>query len=193
MHDRFESAKAFLRARWRFGLAVIAFCLGSLPSFPDAIKQTLSLKSDPAWIFVPVSLILTNLWLVGLLILIYALFEEYHHQRMRAMNAEGAQTALRGPSLDPQHERLLQVIRDEQIAVGSYKLVIRRDGAVTPTGHNVAIMAIGVRDDQEFERLMNTMPQEYLRHIPELRWDSPFVVSITPAGTAYLDLRAPQR
>jgi hypothetical protein len=40
--------------------------------------------------------------------------------------------------------------------------------------------------EAEFEKLIETMPTEYLRFFPEMRWDSPFVVGITDAGQRYL-------
>jgi hypothetical protein len=38
----------------------------------------------------------------------------------------------------------------------------------------------------EFIALMESLPSEYARFLPESRWDNPFVVSITPEGIKYL-------
>ena len=40
-----------------------------------------------------------------------------------------------------------------------------------------------------FEELVQSIPAEYLRLIPETRLDSSFVLSITEAGAEYLDAR----
>ena len=33
---------------------------------------------------------------------------------------------------------------------------------------------------------MESMPIDYLRVFPEMRWDSPFVVGVTEAGSNYI-------
>ena len=40
---------------------------------------------------------------------------------------------------------------------------------------------------REFEILIEGMPSIYLEKLPETRWGSPFVVTVTEAGIAYLD------
>ena len=54
-------------------------------------------------------------------------------------------------------------------------------------GQTFVPRVLGTGQQQEFEVLMDTMPTEYLVRLPETRFDSPFVIRITPAGVAYLE------
>lgn len=80
--------------------------------------------------------------------------------------------------LSPQQERLLRVIHKYQVDFGADKLVIAAEAlgaGADPAARN-----------REFEILMNGLPLEYLRQLPEMRLGSPFVVTITDAGIGYL-------
>ncbi len=100
-------------------------------------------------------------------------------------------------SLSPPQERFLELLSSYQTELGARKLIVDRTngglyfddpqhrksqlnfiigiyGSVTPA--NTAL----------FDELMDSMPPEYVRFFPESRLDSPFVISVTEEGKAYL-------
>jgi hypothetical protein len=108
-----------------------------------------------------------------------------------------------GPVLTPSQESLLRTIHKYQVRFAADKLVIGRNGglhfdapqrddpAMKDVRINVAADVLGghmepAARNREFELVMNSIPTDYLRHIPEGRMDSPFVVTITEAGIRYL-------
>ena len=103
--------------------------------------------------------------------------------------------------LSPQQERLLRLIYNNQVHFGAKKLVISRSGRLhfddpkeQTNQIDLAMELLGNRLDpavraHEFESLMEGMPPEYLKMIPETRWDNPFVVTVTEAGIRHLDRR----
>jgi hypothetical protein len=46
-------------------------------------------------------------------------------------------------------------------------------------------------DQKNFVALTESLPLEYIRFFPEMRWDSPFVVSVTEQGIRYMRGRTP--
>jgi hypothetical protein len=101
------------------------------------------------------------------------------------------------PVISPAQEQLLILIIRYQRQFAADKLVIgRQDGTLVfdnepEKGKGVSLIAdlygsVNQSNQAEFEKLMEDIPQEYLRVFPEARWDSPFVVSVTEAGQRYL-------
>lgn len=99
--------------------------------------------------------------------------------------------------LSPSQERLLTLIADYQRKYASNKLIISRtDGRLVfdgnpDKGKEVSLVrdlygAIDSGKEKEFVELMESMPIDYLRVFPEMRWDSPFVVGVTEAGSNYI-------
>jgi len=94
-------------------------------------------------------------------------------------------------------QRLLELLVQHQRAFGATKLVVgRKDGRLhfdedTSRRANVSLVAelwgpTSADRGAEFERLVESMPSEYVRLLPEARWDSPFVLTVTPDGMEYL-------
>jgi len=103
-------------------------------------------------------------------------------------------------TLQPQEEALLTIIHKYQVQFSAKKLIIGRTGAIFDdpnrknTDINVAAELFGSENVsseqlQEFESLIEGMPENYLRFFPETRLGSPFVVSITEEGIRYLGTR----
>lgn len=101
------------------------------------------------------------------------------------------------PELSPEQEQLLQILSKYQDRFAATKLVIGRDDGLlyfdndSSKSRNISIISDldGPNKPQtpsEFEALMVSMPPEYVRLIPETRFDSPFVVSVTERGKSYL-------
>lgn len=104
------------------------------------------------------------------------------------------------PSLNPQQQRLLSIIHEHQVQLGARKLIVGRgqpgvlyfdEPERKNININIAEELFGEGGDltlrvSEFEVLMEGIPPEYLRMIPEARMDNPFVVTVTEAGTKYL-------
>jgi len=99
--------------------------------------------------------------------------------------------------LDPEPLRLLRLLYQLQTHNNLQKLVIGRDGVMRADTNGIAsdinviteLFSIPVADTtsvKAFEALMMKIPLTYLRSIPETRLDSPYVVSVTPEGIAYL-------
>jgi len=102
--------------------------------------------------------------------------------------------------LMPAQERLLDVIAKHQREFAANKLVVGRrtgllyfdDDKTRGAGVNLLRDVFGSEDaanGPRFEELMESMPPEYLRLLPEMRWDSPFVVTVTEGGIRYLQGR----
>jgi len=97
------------------------------------------------------------------------------------------------------HERLLSLIAQYQNQFGLRKLIIGRndgqlyfDGRQPPDKINLMDAMFGGSSESlqgHFEKLMDTMPTDYLRFFYEVRWGSPYVVAITDTGKAYLAQR----
>ena len=103
------------------------------------------------------------------------------------------------PTLNSQQERLLRTIHTYQVRFGARKLIVLRTGQlvfdepdrkdikinlareVLGNAHMPDVMA------KEFETLMESIPPEFFRVIPEARFSSPFVVTVTEVGVKYLN------
>ena len=102
--------------------------------------------------------------------------------------------------LTPPQVKLLWQLYEIQSKTGASKLVISStDGAIFWDNEKLReqykINVIGDfysvdkefnSKSGEFENLIHSIPLEYLKHIPEMRLDSPYVVSVTDEGIKYL-------
>lgn len=101
------------------------------------------------------------------------------------------------PILSPPQERLLELLVQYQKRFAATKLVVgRKTGRLhfdnepqKGTGISLIKELYASEDSQraaEFERLMESMPSEYVRLLGEMRFDNPFVVSVTDEGMRYI-------
>lgn len=101
--------------------------------------------------------------------------------------------------LNPQQEKLLMLIHQYQVNLGVRKLIIGLDGHLhfdEPSKRNIKIniadeLLGGLNSPErakDFEVIMDRMPPEYLRRIPEMRLGSPYVVTVTEEGIRYLEI-----
>jgi hypothetical protein len=101
------------------------------------------------------------------------------------------------PVLSPSQERLLILRADYQRQYAASKLVVsRKDGRLhfdgdLEKGKDVSLIrdlfgSVDSSKQTEFVGLMESIPPEYLRSFPEMRWGSPFVVGITDSGSRYM-------
>ena len=93
------------------------------------------------------------------------------------------------PALSAEQDALLRAIHENQRKFGAAKLVISRHGGEIyvdekPTGQS--ILAEVPVSAERFEVLVDSMPDAYLRRIPDFLLDNPFVVSLTDEGRRYL-------
>ncbi len=122
----------------------------------------------------------------AILIAPYRSWQREHDARMAA---EAQVTNLSGPTLMPVQESLLALIAKYQGHFAANKLAIGRGGNLVFDGQrdkskdiNLIVDLYGTNtpmEQRQFVDLMDGFPLEYLRRIPEMRWDSPFVVSLT--------------
>jgi len=102
------------------------------------------------------------------------------------------------PAVTNRQEKFLRAIYDIQTKFRVSKLIVDRTGEVAlygekPRSRNINIAA-GIVDEGATQNdrtaalveLIESIPLEYLRIYTETRVDSPFVVSVTEAGIAYL-------
>ncbi|MCB1214088.1 MAG: hypothetical protein KDK66_01305 [Deltaproteobacteria bacterium] len=102
--------------------------------------------------------------------------------------------------LSPPQAKLLRLLYDTQTKAGTNKLIISStngsifwDDETLRKKYNFNVIADFYSIDKDFEsksndfeNLIHSIPIEYLKHIPEMRWDSPYVVSVTEEGIRYL-------
>ncbi len=101
--------------------------------------------------------------------------------------------------LSPIQERLLRLLADYQQRFAVHKLIIARAGKLyfdpdsphSETKVSLLTDLFGVKEDdesraRELEMLIEQMPDEYLRRLPESRFDNPFVVAVSEEGINYL-------
>ncbi len=101
--------------------------------------------------------------------------------------------------LSPIQERLLRLLKDYQQRFAVHKLIIGREGKLyfdrdspySQTKVSLLTDLFGVKEDdesraRELEILIEQMPDEYLRRLPESRFDNPFVVAVSEEGINYL-------
>lgn len=106
-------------------------------------------------------------------------------------------TGTKPPVLSPIQERLLELLVQYQKQFAATKLVISRktgrlhfDNEPQKAGGVSLVKDLyGSEDPQrasDFEKLMESMPPEYVRLLGEGRLDNPFVASVTGDGMKYL-------
>lgn len=99
-------------------------------------------------------------------------------------------------ALSPAQEKLLSIIAAQQRTFATTKLVVGRNGRLVFDGDRSRgkevdfVMELYGHNDaahqSEFAALMESMPVEYVRFFPEMRWNSPFVIAVTDRGTRYI-------
>jgi hypothetical protein len=109
--------------------------------------------------------------------------------------------AIKETEPSPVQIRLLSLIEKYQQQFATKKLIIGRDGGLyfdddPKKGNdiNLARDVYGYIDPirlTNFQDLMEEMPIEYLRFLPESRLGNPFVVNITEMGSRYLKAAHP--
>ena len=100
--------------------------------------------------------------------------------------------------LNPEQERLLGLLADYQKQFAATKLIVgRKTGVLHFDGEPERGQGISLISDlhgeaqtearvSDFERLMESLPLQFVRSYGESRFDNPFVVSVTREGTKYL-------
>jgi hypothetical protein len=98
--------------------------------------------------------------------------------------------------ISPAQDKLLSIIAKYQKHFAITKLIVGRNGGLHFDGDRSKGMGVDFvaelygRNDAaaqaNFISLMESMPVEYIRFFPEMRLDSPFVVSVTNRGMGYL-------
>lgn len=121
-------------------------------------------------------------WLVG-----------RQHAKDHAVVPQVALRAAGESELSPPQLRLLELLAGYQRQFAASKLVIDRAAGTLhfdgnpERGQGISLLKdlYGASDAgtaARFEELVESMPSEYVRLLPEARFDNPFVASITPAG-----------
>jgi hypothetical protein len=106
------------------------------------------------------------------------------------------------PSLTPPQQKLLSLLARYQRQYSVTKLIVLRGRGTLhfdedpDKGKDVNLIRDLYGSDQaqnpsEFENLMESMPAYYVKLLPEMRLDSPFVVSVTEAGFDWLGKHQP--
>jgi hypothetical protein len=106
-------------------------------------------------------------------------------------------TGSKPPGLSPLQERLLELLLRYQKQFAATKLVIIRKTGVLhfdnepQKGAGISLIkelygSENPENVSEFERLMESMPSEYVRFLAEGRLDNPFVASVTDEAVRYL-------
>lgn len=127
-----------------------------------------------------------------------ALKEELQMKEER-LNAQMKQSGEANVLLNPLQQKILSYIYNYQTVGNLPKVIISKDGTIlddkqgSDTDKNV-IRDIMNRDTADkdaqsaFENLLLSIPEKYLKIIPETRWGSPFVVKVTEDGIKYLSM-----
>ena len=138
-------------------------------------------------------------WVIG---------QQYEKQRRAITSTSKQETVAKlsqpvvetSPALTPLQERLLELLAGYQKQFGAGKLVVlRNNGGLhfdnePEKGAGISLLRdlYGSQDAANairFEQLMESMPMHYIRTFPEMRLDSPFVVSVSDKGMEYLRSR----
>lgn len=137
--------------------------------------------------------------ILGLVVASVGAFLTYYGQSLLGEKPPAQSSTLSERLLTPSQERLLALLFRTQRDFAATKLIIGRDARVyfdDPERRkslkiNFLSELFGSKDDDQsrlsdFVSLMESLPTEYVRFLPEARMDNPFVVSITPGGVKYL-------
>ena len=101
------------------------------------------------------------------------------------------------PALNSNQFSILEYIRGYQNETGLSKVIISREGFIFDdnkrqnTNKNIIVDVLkqdsgDKKAQEEFEGALLSIPDKLLKMIPEMRFDSPFVVMITEEGMIYL-------
>ena len=123
------------------------------------------------------------------------------HQATRPSRSNRRKAGQPQTALSPAQERLLELVSDYQRRFAASKLIINRtegtlhfdDAPNRAQGINLIrdlYGSSGAVEASKFEALVESMPSEYTRQLPEARWDNPFVLSVTEVGSLHLKQQA---
>jgi hypothetical protein len=108
--------------------------------------------------------------------------------------------------LNDKQERLLQILAECQTKLGVHKLRLSRNGVhlsrpnkglwIHVEGVDIGLELFGPQKPEvhrlhEFESILDSMPGDYLRRIPEAGPGHSFSVAVTTEGFHYLGLQLP--
>ena len=138
--------------------------------------------------------------ILGIILGAIGLFFMYYGQSIINTKQNSSPTTTSQRILSPQAEKLLSLIYKYQKDLGLNKLIIsKEDGTLhfdeEERRKKYKVNFIGdlfdIKSDyatraNEFENIMLSIPSNFLKTIPETRLGSPYVVSITEDGVAYL-------
>lgn len=98
--------------------------------------------------------------------------------------------------LDEAQIRLLKNIYNFQVKTPDNKVILARDGFIfddqarKPTSINLVRQVLNKEPDEqslrELDELILSIPNEFMKLIPEMRWDSPYVIVVTSEGVKKL-------
>ena len=144
---------------------------------------------DMGWVFV----------MLGLIIGAIGAFMVYYGQDMVRRPPEQPHATLERPTLAPEQERMLELLAKYQKLFAVNKLVVSRKMGTLffdkepEKAKDISLIrdlyGVGGEDvarSSQFEKLLESMPPEYIRFYSEARFDNPFVVSVTESGMKYL-------
>ncbi len=137
--------------------------------------------------------------ILGLVTIAVGTFMIYYGQDLLRRPMQSVPVRAEMLILSPGQERLLELLAKYQKMFAANKLVVsRRKGTLhfdgkPEKGKGISLLhdLYGVDESDEsraseFEKLMESIPLDYLRLYGEARLDNPFVVSVTNKGMKYL-------
>ena len=137
--------------------------------------------------------------ILGIVVAGAGVFLTYYGQALLGDKPTAQSPTLSERLLSPSQERLLALLFRYQRDFAVSKLIVGRDGQLffddverrNSVKINFLTELYGSKENDnsklaDFISLMESLPTEYVRILPEARWDNPFVASVTPAGVKYL-------
>lgn len=137
--------------------------------------------------------------MLGLLTGAIGAFMVYYGQDMVRRPPEQPHATMERPTLAPEQERMLELLAKYQKLFVVNKLIVSRKmgtlffGKESEKAKDISLIRdlYGVSGEDvarasQFEKLLESMPPEYIRFYSESRFDNPFVVSVTESGMRYL-------
>lgn len=125
------------------------------------------------------------------------LFNKELSLKEERIKAQSEEIEKREPILNSKQLKMLDYISNYQNKTGLTKVIISREGFIFDdekrqnTNINLILEVLHLDQNREeaqkeFENTLLSIPDRLLRMIPEMRYDSPFVVAVTEEGKVYL-------
>ena len=137
--------------------------------------------------------------ILGLTTAAIGTFMVYYGRDLIRSPVVSSQAGIERPTLAPEQERTLELLVKYQKKFATNKLIIgRKTGKLhfdgdPEKGKEISLVhelyGVGIGDvarAAQFEKLLESMPPDYVRFYGESRFDNPFVISVTEAGMKYL-------